>query len=62
MQELRPGMKSQTGRLDSSKIELNEDGTFEILMAPERPAGFSGNFISTLKIAKRALALNGSAQ
>jgi hypothetical protein len=51
--ELRPGMKTQTGRLDSSSIEVNADGTFEILLAPQRPAGFSGNFIPTLKIVDR---------
>lgn len=50
LQELRPGMKTQTGRLDSSSIEVTAQGRFEILLAPERPAGFSGNFISTLKI------------
>jgi len=45
--ELRPGVKVQTGRLDSSAIEVGPDGRFEILLAPERPAGHSGNFIST---------------
>ena len=50
--ELRPGMKTQTGRLDSSSIEVNNDGSFEILLAPERPEDYSGNFIPTLKIVK----------
>lgn len=50
--ELRPGMRIQTGRIDSSSIEVNKDGSFEILLAPERPEGFEGNFISTLKIVK----------
>ncbi len=48
--ELRPGVKTQTGRLDSSEIAVNDDGSFEILLAPERPAGFAGNFLSTLKV------------
>jgi hypothetical protein len=48
--ELRPGVKTQTGRLDSSEIEVNDDGSFEVLLAPERPAGFAGNFVSTLKV------------
>lgn len=47
--ELRPGVRSQTGRLDSSAIEVEADGSFEILLAPSRPEGFSGNFIATLK-------------
>lgn len=45
--ELRPGVKTQTGRLDSTTLEVDADGTFEILLAPERPQGHSGNFIST---------------
>jgi len=45
--ELRPGVKAQTGRLDSTGIELEADGGFEILLAPERPAGHTGNFIPT---------------
>ena len=48
--ELRPGTKSQIGRLDSSKIEVNDDGSFEILLAPEKPEGYTGNFVSTLKV------------
>ena len=51
--ELRPGMKTQTGRLDSSRIKVDADGCFEILLAPEKPADYSGNFIATLKIATR---------
>ncbi|MAI27834.1 MAG: hypothetical protein CMN75_17555 [Spirochaeta sp.] len=53
LRELMPGVKTQTGRLDSSLIEVEPDGHFEILLAPERPEGHSGNFISTLKIVGR---------
>ncbi len=45
--ELRPGVKACTGRLDSSSLRVEPDGTFEILLAPERPEGFEGNYIST---------------
>jgi len=45
--ELRPGLKTQTGRLDSTEIEVDPDGRFEILLAPEPPRGHRGNFIST---------------
>ena len=51
--ELRPGVKSQTGRLDSSDIMINPDGSFEILLAPVMPAGHQGNFIATLKVLDR---------
>lgn len=49
LMELRPGVKAQTGRLDSTSIAVEVDGSFEILLAPEKPAGYTGNFISTLK-------------
>jgi len=52
LMELRPGVKTQTGRLDSSQILVEDDGTFEVLLAPERPDGYSGNFIPTLKMAR----------
>jgi hypothetical protein len=50
LRELRPGIKTQTGRLDSSRIEVGADGRFEVLLAPERPPGHRGNFIGTLKV------------
>ena len=53
LQELRPGMKTQTGKIDSSTIEVGDDGSFEILFAPERPEGFEGNFVPTLKVVDR---------
>ena len=43
--ELRPGVKVQTGRIDSTEIEIASDGSFEILFAPEKPPGFQGNFL-----------------
>ena len=53
LRELVPGVKTQTGRLDSSLIEVEPDGRFDILLAPEKPEGYEGNFISTLKIVGR---------
>ena len=53
LSELRPGVKSQTGRIDSSTIEVDADGHFEILFAPERPAGHPGNYVCTLKVEGR---------
>ncbi len=51
--ELRPGVKVQTGKLDSTQIEVDAGGHFEILLAPARPAGHAGNFISTRRSSKR---------
>ncbi len=45
--ELRPGSRINTGTLDSSQMLLEADGSFEILLAPERPEGYAGNFIAT---------------
>jgi hypothetical protein len=45
--ELAPGTRANGGVLDSSALELEPDGGFEILLAPERPAGHSGNFLAT---------------
>ncbi len=53
LSELRPGMKTRTGTLDSSQIQVEEDGTFEILLAPLRPDGHTGNFIPTRKSVSR---------
>ncbi len=52
--ELRPGVKAATGRLDTAELEVADDGSFEILLAPERPAGHAGNFIATLRRNARA--------
>jgi hypothetical protein len=51
--ELAPGVKARTGWLDSSSVQVEADGCFEILLAPERPAGHTGNFVPTLKVVGR---------
>ena len=51
--ELRPGVKARTGTLDSSALQIEPDGSFEILLAPRRPAGHGGNFLSTFRRVKR---------
>lgn len=52
--EMRPGVKVQTGKLDSGEFEVDDDGYFEILLAPERPPGHAGNFIPTRRRSKHA--------
>ena len=53
LRELAPGAKAQTGRLDSSSIAVERDGSFEILLAPERPDGHEGNFVCTRRLMER---------
>jgi hypothetical protein len=45
--ELRPGSRANGGVLDSAKIIVEPDGSFEVLLAPERPKGHTGNYIPT---------------
>ncbi len=45
--ELRPGTRANGGVLDSSQLEVEPDGSFEILLAPTRPEGHRGNFLAT---------------
>jgi hypothetical protein len=41
------GTKATIGKLDSREMQVNPDGTFEILLGPERPQGYTGNLIAT---------------
>jgi hypothetical protein len=52
--ELRPGTRANGGVLDSSGIQHEPDGGFEILLAPERPAGHTGNFLATRAVRRGA--------
>jgi hypothetical protein len=47
LDELFSGVRAGTGSVDVSGLEVAPDGTFEILLAPQRPDGHSGNFIPT---------------
>lgn len=51
--ELQPGARGNTGKLDSSQLIVDDDGRFEILLAPGRPAGYTGNFIATQRTSRR---------
>lgn len=48
--ELSPATRAITGSLDVSDLVVRPDGRFEILLAPERPGGYEGNFIATCRI------------
>ena len=45
LNELTPGFRTGFGTLDSSGLQVDEDGELELLLAPEKPVGFAGNFI-----------------
>lgn len=49
LQELVPGTRINTSTLDCHDLQVNEDGSFEILVAPEKPAGYTGNFMLSRK-------------
>jgi hypothetical protein len=51
--ELQPGVRGNTGKLDSSELVVDKDGRFEVLLAPERPPGHTGNFIATQRTSRR---------
>ena len=47
--ELQPGYRTGFGTLDSSDLQVSEDGSFELILGPERPEGYEGHFICTKK-------------
>jgi hypothetical protein len=49
LRELTPGYRTGFGTLDCSELQIADDGTFELLLGPEKPEGYSGNFICTRK-------------
>lgn len=49
LQEMRPGTRINTSTLDCHDLQVNDDGSFEILIAPEKPEGFTGNFMLSRK-------------
>lgn len=48
--ELSPAQRAITGSLDSADLNVADDGQFEILVAPQRPSGFAGNFIASQQV------------
>jgi hypothetical protein len=52
--ELSPTQRAITGSLDSTDLVVADDGRFEILVAPQRPAGHTGNFIASREDTKTA--------
>lgn len=53
LRELAPGHRTGFGTLDSSSLVVDDEGRFELILAPEKPAGYEGHFICTRKPASR---------
>ncbi len=53
LDEMKPGTRANCAVMDSGDLQVDADGRFEILLAPERPAGHSGNFMSTRSVKTR---------
>lgn len=49
LMELMPGFRTGFGSIDSSALQVDANGHFEILTGPECPEGYTGNFICTRK-------------
>jgi len=49
LSELTPGYRTGFGTLDISKLQVSDNNQLEVLMGPEKPAGYNGNFICTQK-------------
>lgn len=45
LKEMRRGERINTSTVDSNAIQVEADGSFEILIAPQKPADFEGNFM-----------------
>ena len=50
LDELFNGVRAGTGTLDAAGLAVSPDGSFEIVLAPERPPGHTGNFIPTKRL------------
>ena len=49
LRELVPGFRTGFGRLDTSDLQIGPNGELELLLGPEKPEGYTGNFICTRK-------------
>ena len=47
LKEMKPGTRINCAELDCTELKVEADGRFEILLAPEKPAGYEGNFMLT---------------
>jgi hypothetical protein len=45
LREMMPGTRVNTATLDCHALQVEADGSFEVLIAPQKPAGYAGNFM-----------------
>jgi hypothetical protein len=50
LMELSPAHRMITGSLDAAELRADDDGHFEILVGPEPPTGYAGNFLSSRRV------------
>lgn len=49
LKELMPGSRINTSVLDCHSLQVEPDGSFEILIAPQKPEDYKGNFMLSLR-------------
>lgn len=55
LRELAPGSRINTATLDCHALQVEPDGSFEILLAPEKPPGYDGNFLLSRRESRGAV-------
>lgn len=53
LDEMKPGTRANCATLDSSELQVEPDGSFEIRLGPEQPEGHAGNFMLTRAVKRR---------
>lgn len=51
LDEVTDGSHALVSAIDSSRIDINKDGSFEILISPTKPAGYEGNYLPSSVLA-----------
>lgn len=52
LDELTDGSHAVVSAIDSAQLEVNRDGSFEILISPNKPAGYEGNYLPSSVLAE----------
>lgn len=52
--EMKPGSRANCAMLDCTALLVDADGHFDILLAPQRPEGYTGNFMQTRTVRNRS--------
>ncbi|MEM8498592.1 MAG: hypothetical protein AAF542_11260 [Pseudomonadota bacterium] len=49
LRELTPGFRTGFGTLDTANLQIEDNGEFALLLGPDKPDNYTGNFICTVK-------------